>query len=171
MPNTHTADPSACERKQVIRFARQHLIAVFATLWLMAPMAGYAAATKQATLDTLMGQRLPSDSTAVVIMEPAEHQFTAIIDALPKEGKTTYMTEALASRRIKTRSPVTHKMWLRTSSGERAMVYVPQHLSRSMTASLKVGNTVEISALQLWNSRHGPGLLLRAINPVATAKQ
>ncbi|MFN4265695.1 MAG: hypothetical protein ACK4F8_08135 [Aquabacterium sp.] len=125
---------------------------------------------KGVALEALMSQRLPSDASSVVITEPTERDFQAVIDSLPQPGKTEYMAEALAARRIAVASPVTHKMWLRTTQGERAMVYVPQHLVQDLLKRLKAGDMANVQALQLWNSRHGPGLLLRDITRASRAE-
>ena len=112
------------------------------------------------SLDSLMAKRLDENNTFVVIVEPRTLRLRGALEQLPARGKTVYMTDALTARQIPFSSPVNHKMWLRSGDGLSVMVYVADDVAERIKRGTKAGAEVEITALHLWNSRHGPGLLV-----------
>lgn len=142
-------------------------------LWLAAPVLLFAASIKAApdtseTLDSLMAKRLAPDSTFVAMVEPAkELRLSGVIDTLPAPGKTTYMTETLAMRGVRPGSAVNHKMWLRSARGERVMAYVADEVAERTKGGSRVGADITLITLHLWNSRHGPGLLVTGVETPA----
>lgn len=113
------------------------------------------------TLDWLTANKLADDNPVVVMVEPHRTlQLSGIVDTMPAPGKTTYMTDTLAIRGIKLSSNVRHKMWLRTTNGAHAMVYVVGEVAARLLREYQKDERIKITALLLWNSRHGPGLLV-----------
>lgn len=118
------------------------------------------------TLDNLMAKRLPADNTFVAMVEARTLRLRGTLDQLPAPGKTIYMTDTLAARRIQPAPKVNHKMWLRSAGGARVMVYVADDVAERIRHEVKTGAEIDVTALYLWNSRHGPGLLVTAFEPV-----
>lgn len=118
------------------------------------------------TLDSLMSKRLAADNTFVAMVEARTLRLRGTLKQLPALGKTLYMTDTLTARRIQPILKVNHKMWLRSSNGARVMVYVADDVAERIKRAVKVDADIEVTALYLWNSRHGPGLLVTAFEPV-----
>jgi hypothetical protein len=128
---------------------------------------GHAAAPPE-TLDTLLAQRMePDNPTVAMLPEARALHLGARVAGLPKPGKTAYMNDALAMKSMRRPSAVTHKMWLRSPGGKQVMAYVEDTIASAMLRTLKPDAAVEVDVLWLWNSRHGPGLLVTAYAPVA----
>lgn len=120
------------------------------------------------TLGSLMTARLAADSTFVAMVEPRRLRLRGMLEQLPAPGKTTYMTDTLAARRIQPAPKVNHKMWLRSVGGAHVMVYVADDVAERIKREVKAGVDIDVTALYLWNSRHGPGLLVttfESVNP------
>lgn len=134
---------------------------------LIAPASAIAAPTDtDETLDSLMAKRLPADSTFVVMVEPHTLRLRGALEQLPAPGKTRYMTDTLAVQGIQPAPKVNHKMWLRSAGGERVMVYVADDVAERIKHEVKANADIEVTALHLWNSRHGPGLLVTSFELV-----
>lgn len=130
------------------------------------------AAVLPETLDSLLAQRMePGNHTVAMLAEARAMRLAASVASLPKPGKTAYMNDALAIKSIRRPSAVNHKMWLRAASGQEVMVYVEDKVAAAMLHALKPGAAIEVDALWLWNSRHGPGLLVTAYTLAAAAQK
>lgn len=116
-------------------------------------------------LDRLYAQRLPADSHLVRMETPQTFTARAYLDSLPKRGKTVYVQDALAYRGLKTKAPVNHKLMLRTAAGARLMAYVDDATAARLQKELTAGDLFTLTAMRLWQSRHGPGLLLTDFQP------
>lgn len=119
------------------------------------------------TLDGLMAKRLSADTTFVNLVEPRTLRLRGTVDSLPAPGKTQYMTDILALRGVQPLPKVSHKMWLRSAGGARVMVYVAADVAERLTRETKAGAQIDIETLYLWNSRHGPGLLVTEFEAVS----
>lgn len=143
----------------------------FLLLALTLGVPAFAAAPPE-TLDSLLAQRLePGDHAVVMLAEARALRLAGSVASPPKPGKTAYMNDALALKSIRRPSAVTHKMWLRSPGGKEVMAYVEDKVATAMLRTLKPGAAVEVDALWLWNSRHGPGLLVTAYAPAAAAQK
>lgn len=130
------------------------------------------AAAPPETLDSLLAQRMdPDNHTVVMLPEARALHLAGSVAGLPRPGKTAYMNDALALRSIRRPSAVTHKMWLRSPGGKEVMAYVEDRVAAAMLRTLKPGAAIEVDVLWLWNSRHGPGLLVTAYAPAAAAQK
>lgn len=134
---------------------------LFALLLSLAAATAFAAPVDASeTLDGLMAKRLSADTTFVNLVEPRTLRLRGTVDSLPAPGKTQYMADTLALRGIKPLPKVSHKMWLRSAGGARVMVYVADNVAERLKREAKPGTELDFIALHLWNSRHGPGLLV-----------
>lgn len=153
-------------------FAMKPTISFLLALALALALSASAFAAAPETLDSLMAQRKASgDPTVVMHNEVRALRLAASVAGLPKPGKTAYMQSALAFKSINRPSPVGHKMWLRSASGQDVMAYVEDKVATAMLRSLKPGAAIEVDVLWLWNSRHGPGLLVTGYAPAAAGKR
>ncbi len=115
------------------------------------------------SLDALLAQRLAPDMSAVIFLEqPVTMSLSGTLEHWPHEGKTTYMREHLALRGWPSPPAITHKLWL-TTPGSRAMFYLSATLASQIQAQCQLQAPVRLTAMQWWNSRHGPGLLATAL--------
>lgn len=144
----------------------------FLLLALTLGASAFAAAPPE-TLDSLMAQRKEAGDSTVVVMlaEARKLRLAGSVVSLPKLGKTAYMNDALAIKSIHRPSVINHKMWLRSASGKEVMAYVEDKVATAMLRTLKPGAAIEVDVLWLWNSRHGPGLLVTGYAPAAAAQK
>ena len=131
---------------------------LFTSCALAAPSA-LPAVEDNETLDSLMARRLAPDNTFVALQAPRTLRLRGSVDRLPAPGKTQYMTESLAMLGLPALK-VSNKMWLRSARGERVMVYVADEVAERIKGGSRAGADITVIALYLWNSRHGPGLLV-----------
>lgn len=111
-------------------------------------------------LDRMYAERLPADSHVVRMDTPQTFIAQAYLDSPPKRGKAAYVQGALAYRGLKAKAPVNHKLMLRTAAGARLMAYVDDATAARLQKELAAGDLFTLTATRLWQSRHGPGLLL-----------
>lgn len=135
------------------------LLALFAALWTSGARAGEPSAPLE-DLDRLAGQALPPDSTMVRLVKPRRVCAKAMIKTLPKPGKTQYLLDTLALQGVHPLPKVRHKMLILTPKGRQLMAYVEEAVAERMLRELKPGSGLTFTATYLWNSKHGPGLLI-----------
>lgn len=131
-------------------------------LWSLFAMA--ADALPEKNLDDLVAQRLPEQMESVRLMGPAEFSSAARVETLPRETKTTYMVETLEFLRLQRPSGVKRTMLLRSDANERVVAYVDEDAYQRAAGELKENAVIRFDAIHLWNSRHGPGLLITRFN-------
>lgn len=127
-------------------------------LWSCFTMAADALPKKN--LDDLVAQRLPEQMESVRLMEPAEFSSAARIETLPRETKTTYMVDTLEFLRLQRASGVKRTMLLRSDANEQVVAYVDEDAYQQAARELKENAMIRFDAIHVWNSRHGPGLLI-----------
>lgn len=122
-------------------------------------------------LDRLAAERLPVNSHVVRMVTPQSFTALARVDNLPERGRTTYLQDAMVYRGLAPKAPVNHKLMLRTPAGVRLMAYVDDVTAARMQKELAAGDLLMLTALQLWQSRHGPGLLITDFTPAGLGER
>lgn len=118
-------------------------------------------------LDALYAQRLPARAHHVQILPPRSVHAEATLVQAPKRGKTGYMQEMLGFRQIRTTAAVNHTVQLRSNDGALLIAYVDERTAARMQKTLSAGEPVFFSMTLLWQSRHGPGLLITDFTPLS----
>lgn len=113
-------------------------------------------------LDDLIAESAPERRLAAVELKMFD-RISVIGEAasLPRPRKTTYLMQILATWGVDPPPEVHQELVLIAPSGKTARVYLEASVAKNMVDSgVGVGDTLRLSGYHVYNSKHGPGVLV-----------
>ena len=119
-------------------------------------------------LDELIEQSTPHQKGTVELKMLDRVSILAEVGSLPRPRKTMYLMEILATWGVNPLPEVHEELVVVSPTGQEARVYLETSVTRRIRDSgVAVGDTIRLSGYHIYNSKHGPGLLIAGYEPVA----
>lgn len=111
-------------------------------------------------LDVMIDQAAPVHPGTVELLPMHRVQVIATVAALPAPRKTFYLMKALGMWGVTALPEVSNGIDIESPQGRRLNVYIEDNVARQATESLTVGERVTLYGYHVYDSKHGPGILV-----------
>ena len=111
-------------------------------------------------LDGLVENSAPQGVGTVELLPLPKIRFVATVVAPPIPRKSFYLLNVLQSWQVSPLPRVEHGIALRSPSGAVVNVYLEKAVAQRATRSLAAGSSVMMYGYLVYNSKHGPGILV-----------
>jgi len=139
------------------------LVLIVCLLFLSAPSLTFsedAPAFKPLDLDVMITAGSPEKEGEVILLPLPAIQVEAEVAEAPRPRKSEYVRKVLMRWGVDPLPNITHGMTLRSLKGQEVSIYLEENAARRAKADLSVNDRVTLFGYHVYNSKHGPGILV-----------